>query len=234
MIALVVRSSRWRVAAGLIAVLALAVALPDAAVHRLWIAAGIGALLAPWLVLGRERLRRRQGWRNAAATALARRRLVLAEFAGPAVVVVAGALVAARGAWAPSVALSAWALAVIAGADALDRRRDAPGAAWLGCVFGSTLLWTAPWWLARWFGRTALAPHLASDSVGLHPAGTALAAANLPTLQDPYFYEWTLSGVVEALPTPWFRGAALFGIMAAVALSLAIRAAGRIDSRRMT
>ena len=233
MMPLVLRSSASRVMVGFAAVLGLAVWLPEALNLRLWITAASVALLAPWLVLGRDRLRRRQGWRDAVATSLARRRLVLAELLGPALVVLAAGLVAARGALAPSLALALWGWAMIASADALDRHRDAPGAAWLACVFGATVLWTAPWWLARWFGRTALAPHLSSNAVALHPAGTALAAAELPTLQDPLFYKYTLSGVVEALPSSWLRGALFFGVITLVALSLSVRAAGQIKSRRI-
>ena len=89
------------------------------------------------------------------------------------------------------------------------------------------VVWTAPLWLAPWFGRTELAPWLVSGSVGVHPAAVALSAAGRPALQDPLFYTLTLSGVVEARPLSWVWGSTLFAVTAVCGATLAVRAARR-------
>ena len=225
MLRLVFRRARARLALGLVAALTLPLLLPEAEDARLR-ALAAATLLAPWLVLGRDAERAREGWRT---SALARRggRLVLLELVPALLVVAACALAGTGGRWQPALALFAWGGALVALADALDRRWTRAGPAWVGVLTGALAVWTAPLWLAPWFGQTGLAPWIASGSVGLHPAAVALVAAGRPALQDPLFYSLTLSGVVEARPLSWSWGTTLFALTAFVGATLAVRAARR-------
>ncbi len=231
MLRLVLRANRWRLLVGGLAVIAAAIALPSDTAPRLWLAAALLAL-SPWLVLGREAGRRRAGWARAAAMSARGGQLAALELLPPALVVGAGAAVGGAGDPKVSLTLAAWGWAALALTDGLDRRRGEGGAAWLGWLSLSLAVWTAPLWLAPWFGRTEWAPSLASGAVGYHPAGAALAAAGLPTLQDPVFYEWTLSGVVEALPTPWLHGALFWLTLALLGTTFTVRCATRTHPRR--
>ncbi len=225
MLRLVFRRARLRLAVGLAAALTLPLLLPEAEDARLRALAAV-ALLAPWLVLGRDVRRVREGWR---AAGLARRggRLVWLELVPALLIVAVGALVGAGGRWQPALALFAWGGALVALADAFDRRWSRAGPAWVGVLSVALVLWTAPLWLAPFFGRTEIAPWIASGSVGIHPAAVALTAAGRPALQDPVFYSLTLSGVVEARPLSWLWGATFFAFTAFVGATLAVRAARR-------
>jgi len=225
MLRLVLRRARWRLAVGLLVAASLLFWLPEAEGDRLR-ALAAWALLAPWMVLGRDARRVREGWRSAG---VARRGawLVWLELLPALALVALVALVGAGGRLQPALALFAWGASLVAVADAADRRWGRAGPAWLGVCAAATALWTAPLWLAPWFGRTDLAPWLASGSVGLHPAGVALAAAGRPALQDPVFYTLTLSGVVEARPLSWAWGSSLFMLTAIVGGALGVRASRR-------
>ncbi|MCB9524395.1 MAG: hypothetical protein H6702_13635 [Myxococcales bacterium] len=231
MLRLAWRVNRWRLLVGILFAGSALVWLPPLGAPRLWCAAA-ALTLTPWLVLGRERARADAGWGRAARRARRAAALIALELALPAGVVVLAAAVGAGGQWAPALALAVWGLAGLASADALDRRRAEGGAAWLGWLAVALVVWSAPLWLAPWYGRTAIAPALASSAVGYHPAGMALAAAGLPTLQDPWFYDWSLSGVVEALPTPWYRGVTAWAVVAALGAVAALRTASGNPARR--
>ncbi len=222
MVRLTFHRARWRLLLGVAVILAVSAALPAAAGPRIWTLASLG-LLAPWLVLGRDAVRAREGWRIA-GRAPRGAALVLLELVPPLLVVGLGAALSASAAgWV----LLSWGAAMVCVADALDRRWTRPGPAWVGLLVSALVLWTAPLWLAPWFGRTALAPWIASGSVAAHPAGAALAAAGFAALQDPVFYRFTLSGVVEARPLSGAWGASLFTTTALAGAAMAVRAARR-------
>ncbi len=217
--------ARWRLAVGLLVAVGLAFVLPEAPADRLRLLAAAG-LLAPWLVLGRDATRAREGWREAGASVRGAR-LVWLELLPAWFVVAVAASLGTGGQWRPALALFAWGAAMVAVADALDRRASRAGPAWVGVLGLALVLWTAPLWLAPWFGRTDFAPWLVSGSVAVHPAAVALSAAGRPALQDPLFYAVTLSGVVEARPLSWVWGSTLFAITAVCGATLGVRAARR-------
>ena len=192
----------------------------------LWSAVLLG-LLAPWLVLGRDTQRLSSGIREGLRLAPNGGRWVVAELAPPLSLVAIGALLGAGGQPIPALCLFCWGAWLVAMADAFDRRSARAGAAWLAVLIPALALLTMPLWLAGLFGDAALAPWPATLSVGLHPAGMALAGAGKAALQDPVFYRWTLSGVVEAYPLSWLYGAAFYMALAALAVGAAIRAARR-------
>ncbi len=218
--------ARLRLASGLLVGLALWLLAPAEPAARVWLTLAATAL-APWLVLGRDARRQREGWREAMARAPHAPLLVLAELL-PAFTLLALVCVLAAGLKAGAL-LALWAGALVAVADALDR--GAGAAAWPLALVGALFVATSPLWLAPFFGQTSAAPWLVSGAVALHPAGAALAAGGLPTLQDPLFYRFTLSGVVEARPLGWVWGATLFAGTLLIGAASAVRAAGR-PSRR--
>ena len=224
MLRLVLRRARLRFAIGLAVAAALPMLLPDARDVRLWMLAA-GATAAPWLVLGRDATRAREGWRVAASSA--RGHLVVLLELVPALLVVSVAAFVGAGGWRPGLALFVWGAALVTLADAADRRWSRSGPAWVGLLVLVAAVWTAPLWLAPWYGRPGLSPWLVSVVVALHPVGSVLASAKLPTLQDPTFYTLTLSGVVEARPLSWIWGVSLHALVATAGAALAVRAARR-------
>jgi hypothetical protein len=151
----------------------------------------------------------------------------MAEWCPALCLVALGSAVLTGGRVAPTICVFSWSSALVLWADAFDRRTAQAGAAWLAVLLPALALLTAPLWLSGWFGQTDWAPWPATLSVGLHPAGMALAAAGKAALQDPIFYRWTLSGVVEAYPLSWLYGVALYGCLAVLAALAALRAARR-------
>jgi hypothetical protein len=214
---------RLLVGAGVLGIAAIDLA---GAGSTLWSAVLLG-LLAPWLVLGRDARRLRRGVRDGLRLAPNGGRWVLAELAPPLSLVAVGALLGAGGKPAPAVCLFCWGAWLVTLADAFDRRSARAGAAWLAVLIPALALLTMPLWLAGLFGQSDWAPWPATLSVGLHPAGMALAGAGKAALQDPIFYRWTLSGVVEAHPLSWLYGAAFYMALAALAVGAAMRAARR-------
>lgn len=229
MLGWVLRCARLRLAVAAAAVVAEGLLLPVEAAPRLWWGAAL-ALAVPWMVLGRERARRDAGLTAAQAVAPRGGRLVLAELLPGLGVALAGAVVAARAIPEATLGLWCWAAALICIADAADRRLGHAGAAWLVILVPALLLLAAPLALGPWMGRTDAAPWLATGAVAAHPAAVALSGAGLPVLQDPLFYRFTLSGVVEVRPMPWYSGAAVHLAVAALAAGLARRAARRPPS----
>jgi hypothetical protein len=206
--------------------------LPAATAARIHCLA-LGALAVPWLVLGRDAARRREGLRDALRIAPRAGRLVLAELA-PGLLVIATAVgVTLFRTPAAAFALFAWGALLLCAADALDRRAPTAGAAWAALWIGAIAWLALPLWAARWFGAQALAPWPSTLAVGLHPTAAALAGAHLPTLQDRWFYSLTLSGVIETRPLPWFYGAGTLALAALLAAALAVRGA-RIPERRVS
>lgn len=196
--------------------------LPTALAPRLRVLALL-SLLSPWLVIGREAGRRARGLRRPLAGAVRLPWLVLLELLMPlALIFVMAALNAPLRA---ALSLTAFNAALLSFADALDRAEGRGGEAWAKIALWSGLLFTAPLWLAPFYGLASLAPWVASCGVGLHPLASALAGAGRVTLQDPYFYQWTLSGVLEVRPLSWAWGAGLYALAAALGARLAVRAA---------
>ncbi|MFN3202240.1 MAG: hypothetical protein ACE366_27800 [Bradymonadia bacterium] len=226
MLRLVVRLSWVRWLVGMACALSLPLWLPDPLATRLWVLAGV-ALLAPWLVIGQDQKRRDWGIRTALRMARRTPRLVCLELVPPLTVVITGALLGTGGRVAPALSLIAWAMLWVIVADALDRRAASAGGAWTPVVALAMLWASMPVILAPWFGVTSASPWLSSLTVGLHPVGSALDAAGLSTLQDPWFYAGTLSGVVEAHPISWLWGLVVLIAWAVVALIWSIRAAGQ-------
>jgi len=221
MLRLALRRARTRFTLGLAFALAMPIWLPSGPSSRIWALVG-AALLAPWLVLGRDAHSSREGWRMALCDVPRAGRLVALELVPPLLVVAVAAIVGTGGVGAPALSLFAWGAALVCGADALDRRMGRPGPAWVALYAAALVVLAAPVWLAFAFG---LAPGwLATWIVGLHPAASVLAAAGQSTLQDPVFYTYTLSGVVEVRPLSWGWGAAAFGLVALLAGIRAIRA----------
>ncbi len=179
---------------------------PDETGPRTWLFLG-ASLLLPALLIGRMQRRAAAGWLEEACSAPGAGRLYLFDcILGVATAVLLGVLGGA-GDLSATVALTAWCLAITCFADLLDRALPDPRVAWL-ILGGSVVVWlTSPLWLAPLFGRTGLAPWLATWSIGLHPATVVLAAFEQPTLQDPVLYRLTLSGVVEVRPLWWGWGA---------------------------
>ncbi len=202
---LLLKRSLLRLSLGLLLVLSLPLWLPESLQQRLWILSFLG-LLSPWLVLGRDQARRREGWRALLQRAPRARRLILGEQLLPLLILALGAWLGTEQAWRPSLALLSWSGCLMLWADALDRSSSDPGTAWLPLSLGIILIVGAPLWLSPLFGLPAWRPWIATLAVGLHPAASALAAAQLSTLQDPWFYTLTLSGILEVRPLDWSWG----------------------------
>lgn len=226
MLRLVLVRARVRLGAGLLIALTLPLWLPAQPSHRLWVVAALG-LLAPWLVLGRDRGRAREGLRAALRSAPRGGLLALAELLPALVVVWFAALIGASGVLTAALALFAWGAGLVALADALDRRVGRAGPAWVVVLVLGLAVFTAPLWLAPFFGRVPWAPWLGTAAVGLHPAAAALTAAGHPALQDAVFYTYTLSGVHEVRPLPWTCGTAFFGLAALAGAIMSMRAVRR-------
>lgn len=202
---------------------------PDGLADRLRLLALL-TLLSPWLVLGREARRRQRGLRRAMAMTPRLWRLVLLELLLPLTPVWVLAWLNAP--WEAALSLTAFSAALMSFADALDRRSGQAGEAWVKIFFASGLIFTAPLWLAPFYGLPGLSPWVATYGVGLHPLASALAASGRVTLQDPYFYEWTLSGVLEVRPLGWTWGAGVYALAAAAGTLVAIRGARAPQRRR--
>ena len=229
MIRFALRRARLRFAAGLLVALGAFWCLPEQLDQRVWWTCAV-LLGAPWLVLGRDAAREAEGWRVALVDAPRAGWLVMAELVPALALVALIACAGARFEWAPAVALFTWGAALVTVADALDRRLGRAGVAWVVVLTMGLLVCTAPLWLAPWFGEAPWTPWLASGAVALHPAGSALAAAGLPTLQDPLFYSLTLSGVVEARPMSWAWGAGFFGALALLGAAAAVLFGRRLST----
>lgn len=224
MLRLVLRRARTRFALGLAFAMAMPIWLPATPSSRIWALVAV-SLLAPWLVLGRDAASSREGWRLALCDVPRAGRLVLLELVPPLIVVAVAAIVGTGGLGAPALGLFAWGAALVCVADAFDRRLGRPGPAWVAVYGAALLVSTAPLWSAFAFGY---APGtVATWAVGLHPAAMVLAAAGQSTLQDPVFYTYTLSGVVEVRPLGWGWGAAAFGLVALLGAARATRAVRR-------
>lgn len=217
------RQSKHRLLLGLGCVAVAGVGLAGVA-HPLW-AAVLAGLAAPWLVLGRDAGRARAGVREGVRLAPDGGRWVLAELAPPLAVVAIAAIVGARGAPIVALCLFTWFAALVTLADALDRRGTHAASAWTTLCLGVAPLLTLPVWLAGWFSEPGLGHWPASLAVALHPAGMAISASGHAALQDPVFYRWTLSGVVEAHPLSWGVGAAFYATLALGGVFLTLRAA---------
>lgn len=217
--------ARLRLLSGVVIIAATA-AICAGSAHAIWYAVGL-SLCAPWLVLGRDAARIARGEREGLRLAPRGARFVAAEWAPALLLIAGGALAFAGGQPAPALCLFTWTSALVLWADALDRRTSQAGAAWLGVLLPALLILSAPLWMAGWFGQSDWAPWPATLSVGLHPVGMSLAAAGKAALQDPVFYRWTLSGVVEAHPLNWLFGAALYGTLSCLAALAALGAARR-------
>lgn len=229
MLGWVLRCARLRLAVGAAAVVAVGLLLPIDAAARLWWGVALAGGV-PWMVLGRERARRDAGLTAAQAVAPRGGRLALLELLPGLAVGFAGAVVVARAVPEATMGLGLWAAALLCIADAADRHLGHAGAAWLVTLACALLVLAAPLALGPWMGRTDAAPWLATGAIAAHPAAVALTGAGLPALQDPFFYRFTLSGVVEVRPLPWYSGAAVHLAVAALAAGLARRAARRPPS----
>lgn len=227
MLRLALRRARTRFALGLAFVLAMPLWLPAAPSARIWTLVALG-LLAPWLVLGRDARASAEGWRAALCDVPRAGRMVLLELVPPLAVVLVAAIVGTGGFGAPALALFAWGAGLVCAADALDRRIGRPGPAWVAVFTFALAVLTAPVWLAFAFGNAPTAPWIATLAVGLHPAASTLAAAGQSTLQDPVFYTYTQSGVVEVRPLGWGWGAAAFALVALAGGLRATRAVRRV------
>jgi len=227
MLRFVLRRAQYPFLVGAVGVIGLLLLLPAALELRVWWTAAV-LLLSPWLVLGRDAVRQAEGWRDTVSRAPRAGWLVLAELVPALLLVGVVAGVGARFTAAPTLTLFAWGAALVTLSDALDRRTGRAGIAWVVVAGGGVLIGTAPLWLAPWFGEAPWSPWLASGAVALHPVGATLAAAGLPTLQDPIFYSISLSGVVEARPMSWVWGAGFFGALACLGAVAAVNAARRI------
>ncbi|MCA9540194.1 MAG: hypothetical protein KC620_14955 [Myxococcales bacterium] len=229
MFRLAFRRARLRFALGAAFALALPLWLPAAPSARAWTLSAL-CLLAPWLVLGRDARSQAEGWRQALCDVPRGGRLVLLELLPPFGVLLLGALMGTGFAWRPAVALVAWGACLVTAADAFDRGFGRAGPAWVAVLIAALALMLAPLWLAPWFGEARLAPWLATGAIALHPAGVVLSAADLPALQDPMFYAFSLSGVVEVRPVPWTWGTAVFSLAAAAGAARAVRAVRRLPA----
>lgn len=237
MLPLALRRARLRFALGLTVALTLPLWLPDAPSARIWTLTAL-ALLAPWLVLGRDARSNAEGWRAALCNAPRAGRLVLLELVPPLTIAALAAALGTAGldspgSATPALVLFTWTAALICIADALDRRLGRPGPAWVLTLTTALAITTAPLWLAPTYAApltpwlTPLAPSIATLAIGLHPAAATLAAAGHATLQDPIFYTYTLSGVVEVRPLGWPPAAALFTATAILGAIRAIHAVRR-------
>jgi hypothetical protein len=194
------------------------------------------ALLLPVLVLGRSRLRARDGWLLRTAKSRARTRLVLTDWILNILYVMSFAFAVGRSDWLVVLAAGSWGAAVIAISDFMDRAFVHPGRAWVMTLTLLMAVCLAPLILGHWYSRTILAPHLATYAVGLHPSALILSAYGLPTLQDPLLYKTTLLGVTWVEPMHWMRGIGIYFLFAVVSFGWSVlhpvrmRAAQRFES----
>lgn len=195
------RAYARRALVGLVVGALVASLLPSSPSSRAHLAALLVGLGAPWLVLGRDAARRRDGFREALRTSRRAGRLVLLELLPPLGVLAVAVALMAAGVSGVTLALFAWGAAGVTAADALDRRATHAGAAWAAVATATLALYTAPWWLAPLMG-CGLGHWPATLGFGLHPAATALVGGGRAALQDNFFYTWTLSGLVDARPLP--------------------------------
>lgn len=211
---------------------ALTLVLPDAASVRVQVTTVVVGLVAPWLVLGRDTVRRADGFREAGRNGRRTGRLVLAELALPVATLGMLAMLWSAGAWQPAVVTTLWGAAVLGLADGFDRRAPHAGAAAVSTLSLVGLVLAAPWILSPWMGQ-GLGHWVATLTFGLHPAGVAHAAAGRAALQDPFFYTWTLSGTVDARPVAALHGLIFLGALAASAAGWSVLSARR-DIRSST
>ena len=195
--------------------------LPEAHGPRTWAFVGISVLL-PVLLIGRMGRRNEQGWAEESAIAPEAGRLYLVDLLLALAPAVCLGILGGWGQWTAVVALSSWSVAVICFADLLDRAIGDVRVVWLLFLVSLTLYLSCPLWLAPAFGRTGLAPWLATLTVGLNPAAVVLAAFEQPTLQDPLLYRFTLSGVVEVRPLWWGWGAIVYSVGTALSIGTCI------------
>lgn len=221
----VLLQARFRLGVGVACALSMPLVLPSAPSQRIWVLS-LAAVLMPLMVIGREAQRRRSDMRAALQLAPHAGRLVGLEVL-PALTVASLACALGTGNIAATLTLVAWAMALTLVADGVDRATGQAGAAWVVAATVAVVAHLAPVLLAPAFGAEPTTPWVLSSAVAMHPAGAALAAAGLPTLQDPIFYTFTLSGVLEARPMSWFWGAGAFLSVAILAFGRALRVARR-------
>lgn len=195
----VLLSQRRRWAATLAVGLGLTPLLPAAPSVRVHAMAALVAFVVPFVVLGRDASRRRDGFRDALAVSRRAGRLVVLEHVVALAILAPVALLWCGAQPGPTLAVLAWGAAVLGVTDALDRRSTHPGAAWAAVASLAFVFYTAPLWLAPFMGH-GFGHWPATLGIGLHPAATALVAGGRTALQDKVFYTYTLSGSVDARP----------------------------------
>lgn len=164
----------------------------------------------PILCVGRMQRRAEDGWWHDARSLRGETRLYGLDLVFLIVPAIVFGVLAGAGRLPTTLAMTAWVFALLTTADLLDRLVSDVRFIWLSLWAIVVPGLTAPLWLAPLFGQTAVAPAIATWSIGLHPAATVLGASGLPTLQDPLFYHLTLSGVVEVRPLWWGWGTLFF------------------------
>ncbi len=224
MIRITFKRSRNLILIGCLAALSANLVLPPELGLRIWVCSLLG-MCAPVLVLGRDRERQRGRWRNALSPAIALPTVCI-ELLPALLVVLIFSLSAAWGHWAVAVIFFLWSAALVTMADMLDRAFGDPAPAFGIVLVLMTAAFTAPLWLAPWFGQAPWAPWLTTMAIRLHPAGAALSAAGLNTLKDPVFYQ-TIGVHLEVKQVAWVWGAGLLAGVCLLGLGGAVLAAGR-------
>ena len=190
------------------------------------------AIFLPLLVLGRDQRRRVEGSRFAMRLTPGASRLALFELVPGLFVSAVWASVLTRSGSgfepAAAIVLALFYFTVVAVSDAFDRRSADAGEASVR-VMGALAVWlTLPVILGPIFGR-GYGHWPATLAVGMNPAGAVLAAQGRTALQDPIFYTYTWSGMVDARPLPWGLTALAFAVALCFALVAVVFAARSIS-----
>ena len=214
--------SMRRVMVGLALAFLTGLLLPSELAARLWMGACC-TLLLPLMVIGRRRLLNRTIYARMLASSPYRRRWQLGSLSPAFFIILLWSVMIAQGHLKLTLIYFTWGLCCVCIADLFDQWQSHLGGAWAYSILSITLLLTAPFWGALWFGRSIFSPWIASLCLGLHPTFMGLKATGQVTLQNPLLYQLTQSGLVEVYVLPWWIGLIVYLLISCICIELNIR-----------
>ena len=214
--------SMRRILAGIVLVFVVGFLLPSTMTERLWIGSLFG-LACPLLVLGRRRSLNREVYAVILSSLPHPRRWQIWGLSPAFFIIALWSVMIAQGSLKLSFTLFCWGVCCVSLADLFDKRKARLGDAWSSSILSITILVTAPFWGALWFGRTVFSPWIATLCLGAHPTISGLKSLGMVALQDPLLYRITQSGLVEIQPLPWWAGAFLYLFLSFICLELTVR-----------